>query len=92
MFEKSAFETRRWFCERVGALLGSFVKLWGSLRSSLGPLDRPQKASRFLLELSWASSAGPENVPGPLWDRLWCSKGPVGRCLATCRTDFDLQN
>ena len=28
---------------------------WESLGSSFGPLDRPKKASRFALELSWAS-------------------------------------
>ena len=30
---------------------------WESLGSSFGPLDRPKKASRFILELVWASFA-----------------------------------
>merc|ERR1712138_366855 len=47
---------------------------WGALGSSLGPLDRPKRASRSVLELSWASFARfllPKMALGALWGCLW---------------------
>merc|ERR1712078_6468 len=61
-----------------GALSASFWELlglsWGSLGSSFGPLDRPKRASRFVLELSWASFARfllPKMALGGFWGRPW---------------------
>ena len=57
---------------------GSFWELlggsWGALGSSLGPLDRPKRASRFVLELSWASFARfllPKMAWGASWGCIW---------------------
>ena len=33
-----------------------------------------------------------ETVLGPFGGRFWCSRGPLGRCFGTRRTDFDIQN
>ena len=38
----------------LGLSRAPFGNSWGSLGSFLGPLDRPKRASRFVLELSWA--------------------------------------
>ena len=57
------------------AHVGSFG---GYLGSSLGPLDRPKRASRFVLELSWASFARfllPKMALGGFWGRLWLVLG-----------------
>merc|ERR1712138_275843 len=51
---------------------------WGALGSSLGPLDRPKRASRFVLELSWASFARfllPKMALGAFWGCLWLILG-----------------
>ena len=50
----------------------------GSLRSSLGPLDRPKRASRFVLELSWAWFARfllPKMALGASWGCFWLVLG-----------------
>ena len=82
IFEKSTFSIQRWFWKRFGALSASFWELlggsWGALGSSLGPLDRPKRASRFVLELSWASFARfllPKMALGGFWGRLWLVLG-----------------
>ena len=57
------------------ATLGSS---WGSLGSSLGPLDRPKRASRFVLELSWAWFARfllPKMALGASWGCFWLVLG-----------------
>ena len=66
----------------MGALSASFWELlggsWGALGSSLGPLDRPKRASRFVLELSWASFARfllPKMALGAFWGCLWLVLG-----------------
>ena len=44
----------------------------------MGPLDRPKRASRFVLELSWASFARfllPKMALGRFWGRLWLVLG-----------------
>ena len=58
--KKRSFQSEDGF----GSVLGSGACLEGSL----GPLDRPKKASRFVLEPSWASSARfllPKMASGP---------------------------
>ena len=57
------------------ATLGSS---WGSLGSSLGPLDQPKRASRFVLELSWAWFARfllPKMALGASWGCFWLVLG-----------------
>ena len=57
-----------------GSSWGALGGLLGALGSSLGPLDRPKRASRFVLELSWASFARfllPKMALGRFWGRLW---------------------
>ena len=44
----------------------------------MGPLDRPKRASRFVLELSWASFARfllPKMALGAFWGCLWLILG-----------------
>ena len=44
----------------------------------MGPLDRPKRASRFVLELSWASFARfllPKMALGAFWGCLWLVLG-----------------
>ena len=51
---------------------------WEAPGTSLGPLDRPKRASRFVLELSWASFARfllPKMALGALWGCLWLVLG-----------------
>ena len=80
------------------ATLGSS---WGSLGSSLGPLDRPKKASRFVLELSWAWFARfllPKMALGASWGCFWLVLGaPEGllrvvlasvKLISTIKTAF----
>ena len=63
---------------------------WGYLGSSLGPLDRPNRASRFVLELSWASLARfllPTMALGVFWGCHWLVLGApevlFGQALAS---------
>ena len=56
----------------------------------MGPLDRPKRASRFVLELSWASFARfllPKMALGGFWGRLWlvlgAPEGLLGVVLAS---------
>ena len=52
--------------------------LGGALGSSLGPLDRPKKASRFVLGLSWVWFARfllPKMALGGFWGHLWLVLG-----------------
>ena len=60
------------------ALWRSFWLLWGALGGSLGLLDRRKRASRFVLELSWASFARfllPKMTLGAFWGCLWLVLG-----------------
>ena len=55
-----------------------------ALGSSLGLLNRPKRASRFVLELSWASFARfllPNMDLGGFWGRLWLVLGAPGSIL-----------
>ena len=72
-----------------GELLGVS---WGSLGSSFGPQDRPKGASRFVLELSWASFARfllPKVALGGFWGRLslvfGAPEGLLGGVLASVK-------
>ena len=58
----------------------------------MGPLDRPKRASRFVLELSWASFAWfllPKMALGAFWGCLWlvlgAPEGLVGVVLASVK-------
>ena len=51
------FRPKDGFESVLGLSRALFRSSWGYLGSSLGPLDRPNRASRFALELSWASFA-----------------------------------
>ena len=51
------FRSKDGFESVLGFSRASFGSFWGCLGSSLGPLDRPNRASRFVLEFSWASFA-----------------------------------
>ena len=51
------FRPKDGFESVLGLSRAPFGSSWGYLGSSLGPLDRPNRASRFVLELSWASFA-----------------------------------
>ena len=60
------------------AFWGSLGLLVEALGGSLGPLDRPKGASRFVLELSWAWFARfllPKMAFGGFWGRLWLVLG-----------------
>ena len=48
------FRSKDGFESVLGLSRAPFGSSWGALGSSLGPLDRPKRASRFILELSWA--------------------------------------
>ena len=64
--------------QSFGALSGSFLELLGASGSSEGPLDRPKRASRFILELSWAWFARlllPKMALGGFWGLLWLVLG-----------------
>ena len=50
----------------------------------MGPLDRPRRASRFVLELSWASFARfllPKMALGAFWGCFWLVLGAPERLL-----------
>ena len=51
------FRPKDGFEHVLGLSWAFFGVSWRFLGGSLGPLDRPQRASRFLFELSWASLA-----------------------------------
>merc|ERR1712139_99601 len=53
--KKLRFRSKDGFESVLGLSWAPFGSSWGSLGGSLGPLHRPQRASRFLWELSWAS-------------------------------------
>ena len=55
--KKQRFRSKDCFESVLGLAPAPFGSSWGSLGSSLGPLDRPKRASRFVLEFSWASFA-----------------------------------
>ena len=51
------FRSEDGFGSVLGLSWAPFGSSWGSLGGSLGPSDRPKGASRFVLELPWASFA-----------------------------------
>ena len=62
----------------LGLLLEALGGSWGALGSSLGPPDRPKKAPRFVLGLSWVWFARfllPKMALGGFWGRLWLVLG-----------------
>ena len=72
------FRPKDGFESVLGLSRAPFGGSWGSLGSSLGPLDRPKRASRFVLELSWASFARfllPKMALGAFWGCLWLVLG-----------------
>ena len=76
--ENQCFRPRDVFESVLGLSRAPFGSSWGYLGSSLGPLDRPNKASRFALELSWASFARfllPKMALGAFWGCLWLVLG-----------------
>ena len=84
------FRSKDGFESVLGLSRPPFGRSWGALGSSLGPLDRPKRASRFVLELSWASFARfllPKMALGGFWGRLWlvlgAPEGLLGGVLAS---------
>ena len=72
------FRSKDGFESVLGLSRAPFGSSWGALGSSLGPLDRPKRASRFVLELSWASFARfllPKMALGAFWGCLWLVLG-----------------
>ena len=62
----------------LGLSRAPFGSSWAALGSSEGPLDRPKRASRFILELSWPWFARlllPKMALGGFWGRLWLVLG-----------------
>ena len=75
------FRPKDGFESVLGLSRAPFGSSWGSLGSSLGPLDRPQRASRFVLELSWAWFARfllPKMALGASWGCFWILGAPEG--------------
>ena len=65
----------------------------------MGSLDRPKRASRFVLELSWASFARflrPKMALGGFWGRLWlvldAPEGLLGGILASDKPISTIKN
>merc|ERR1712115_506559 len=72
--KKQRFRSNDGFGSVVGLSRAPFGSSWDSLGSSFGPLNRRKRASRFVLELSWASFARfllPKVALGGFWGRLW---------------------
>ena len=72
------FRSKYGFESALGLSLEHLGSSWGSLGGSLGPLHRPLKASRSLLELSWASFARfllPKMVLRAFGGRIWLVSG-----------------
>ena len=75
------FRPKDGFESVLGLSRAPFGSSWGSLGSSLGPLDRPKRASRFVLELSWAWFARfllPKMALGGFWGRRCRFLSPLG--------------
>ena len=75
------FRSKDGFESVLGLSRAPFGSSWGSLGSSFGLLDRPKRASRFVLELSWASFACfvlPKVALGKLWGCIWLVLSPLG--------------
>ena len=76
--ENQRFRSQDGFESVLGLSRAPFGSSWGSLGSSLGPLDRPNRASRFVLELSWAWFARfllPKMALGASWGCFWLVLG-----------------
>ena len=72
------FRSKDGFENVLGLSRATLGSSWGSLGSSLGPLDRPKRASRFVLELSWAWFARfllPKMALGTSWGCFWLVLG-----------------
>ena len=66
------FRSKNGFAIVFGLSRAPFGSSWGALGRSEGPLDRPKRASRFILELSWAWFARlllPKITLRGFWDR-----------------------
>ena len=53
------FRSKNGFAIVLGLSRAPFGSSWGALGSPEGPLSRPKRASRFILELAWAWFARP---------------------------------
>ena len=76
--KNQSFRPKDGFENVLGPSRASFGSFWGSLGSSLAPLDRSQRASRFVLELSWAWFARfllPKMALGASWGCFWLVLG-----------------
>ena len=72
------FRSKDGFESVLGLSRAPFGSSGGFLGSSLGPLDRPKRASRFVLELSWAWFARfllPKMALGASWGCFWLVLG-----------------
>ena len=101
MYEKTRFKPKGGFESVWEFSWAPFGSSWGSLGGSLGALHRPKRASRFDLELPWASFACfllLKMALSTFWGRLGLVFGapsglsvgvfvPVGPIL-TFKTDF----
>ena len=77
-FKNQRFRPNDGFESVLGLSRATLGSSWGSLGNSLGPLDRPKRASKFVLELSWASLARfllPMMALGAFWGCIWLVLG-----------------
>ena len=66
------FRSKNGFAIVWGLSRAPFGSSWGALGSSEGPIDPPKRASRYILELSWAWFARlllPKIALGGFWGR-----------------------
>ena len=78
MIEKQRLRSKDGFGSVLGLYRASCGGSWGSLGGALGPLDRLERASKFVLEPSWASLARfllPKMALGAFWGCLWLVLG-----------------
>ena len=83
------FRSKNGFAIVLGLSRAAFGSSWAALGSSEGPLDRPKRASIFILELSWAWFARlllPKMALGRFWGHLWLVFGAPDGLLTVVLT------
>ena len=99
ILKKSAFSIQKWFCNRFGALSGSFWELFEGFWELSGASRSTKEGSQIhlgtlvaLVCSPLAAEDGLGRVWGPSLARFGCSRWPLEGCFGIRHADFNHQH